>query len=118
MAEGTPINSEQEQAAFRALIVAAFRQDYCEDEVGPDGSAKLELALNDDDLKALNALGDDLVDRILVGDAAPASSRRASATQGHLVAMNRGGDLTDEARKEMERKIQESKEKGPKESGA
>ncbi|MDB5340070.1 MAG: hypothetical protein JWN70_5689 [Planctomycetaceae bacterium] len=114
MAEDAPNDPNREKAAFKALFVAALRQDDCDEEIPPDVGAEVNAALNDDDRRALDALGDDLVDRILAGEAvAPLVGKRSESPKiGHLVAMNRGGDLTDQARKEMEQRIQDAKGKG------
>lgn len=106
---------EREERALEALIVAAFRQDDCQIE-DPLEIAGKESALDEDDRRALDDLGPDLVARIVAGSRAPrreggtASRPGVRQVERELAgSMNRGGDdeLTEQARQEMERKVRE-----------
>ncbi|OAI41005.1 hypothetical protein AYO40_00555 [Planctomycetaceae bacterium SCGC AG-212-D15] len=99
-----------------ALIVLAFTEvDFPSDaELAQLGD---ELSIEDE--MALDALGPDIVERILNGEWKPKSrsgKRRKKRRHEHRElagAMNRDdgdGELTDEARAEMEKKIRELEE--------
>src|SRR4051794_27658683 len=93
---------EREEKALEALIVAAFRQDDCVME-NPAEVAGKEALLDGDDGRALDALGPDLVARIVAGGRAVARPGVRQAKAELAGSMNRGGDdggLTEEARDE------------------
>lgn len=105
-------SNNPEKKPIDDLIAWALRQ--------PD-DANPESALTDEDREALDSLGPNLVNRILLGAWGPSSTRSSSAARPHEVpepelagALNRGGEdgeLTDAAKKEMERKRRELDDK-------
>jgi hypothetical protein len=107
---------EREDRALDALIVMAFRPDLADLGPLPDLSDPA-LLLSPEDQAALDArLGPDLVARILA-EHPPASSspknpkrrkktRRRSRPAGSLHRSD-GGEVTEKARAEMERRIRE-----------
>lgn len=107
---------EREEQALDALIVAAFRQEDCEARDLPDVTMPAP-ALSEEDRRALDALGPDLAARIIAGTWAPRSGQAREEWQGARRAepelagsmhrSNDEGDLSDEAREEIERKIRE-----------
>lgn len=108
----------REDRALDALIAAAFRQEPCED-VPLEELRRLESALSDEDKSALAYLGDDLTEKIAAGLWTPRSrpgvddAGAASCAEELAGSMHRGdegGDLTDAAREEMERKLRELEE--------
>jgi hypothetical protein len=116
---------EREQQALEALIVAAFRQEDFEVQDLPDVTTPGPI-LAEEDRRALDALGPDLVARIVAGTWAPRSRRApgkhpgARRAEPELAgAMHRGddeGEITDAAREEMERRVRELEaedEEGP-----
>jgi hypothetical protein len=110
----------REDRAYRALIVAALRQDDCAPRA-QHLKEDLDAALSDEDRRALESLGDDLVDRVMAGDVPKAGGPPASNTpsRAHLVGVNRGTrELTEQARAEMERRIREAKGLSNGESGS
>lgn len=115
------MNPEQdrEDKALDALIAAAFRQASC-DDIDLKALRAAQSALTPEDREALNKLDNDLVARIMAGDWSgknslepPARNDQAAAQSELAGAMHRGdegADLTDAARKEMERKLRELEE--------
>jgi hypothetical protein len=119
MAEHTSTNAEREEKALRALIVTAFWLDGCEDDQDASSDKDYSSSLSAEDRAALEGLGVDLVDRIVAGDEEAAVSENNTAKQNRpqMVGMNRSqdcGDLSAEARAEMERKIEEAQKQKPK----
>jgi hypothetical protein len=108
----TPHDNTREDDALDALIVAAFRQDETECE-GITRLRSREPILSEEDCAALDALGDDLAARIVLGAWAPTGTDcpGSQTDEAELAAaMNRGeedGELSDEAREEMDRKTRE-----------
>jgi hypothetical protein len=110
----TPI-FEHDDGAMDAIMYLAYLKDLASAVPALTGP---EPMLSPEDRRALDALGPDLVARIVSGDVRPrprsdpASDFIAPACQ-IAGAMNRGGqdgELTDAAREEMERKIKEIEE--------
>ncbi len=108
----------REDRALDALIAAAFRQEPCED-LTLEELRRLESALSDEDKAALAGLGDDLAERIAAGLWTPRSrpggedvgaGSCAEELAGSMHRGDEGGDLTDAAREEMERKLRELEE--------
>jgi hypothetical protein len=105
----------REDKALDALIAAAFRQETCED-LTLEELRRLESALTDEDKAALADLGNDFAERIAAGLWTPRSKplgEDAGADScveelaGSMHRGDEGGDLTDAAREEMERKLRE-----------
>jgi hypothetical protein len=121
MPENTPIDNEQEEKAFRALFVAAFHQDGCDDTAHSDINTDAGVRLTEDDLSALERLGNDLVDRIISGNApCDPNTHDRSPRSGHLVAMHRCDELKEvsqSARAEMDKKIAEADQQRSKGAG-
>jgi len=110
----TPI-FDHDDGAVDAIMYIAYLKDLASAVPALTGP---EPMLSPDDRRALDALGPDLVSRIISGDVRP---RPRSDPASDLVApgfqiagaMHRGGEdgeLTDAAREEMERKIREIEE--------
>jgi hypothetical protein len=73
-----------------------------------------EPALAEDDRRALDALGPDLVGRLLGQERRRRRARRARRRRGLTGSLHRagaGGELSDEDREEMERKVCELEER-------
>lgn len=114
-----PQDENRETRAIDALIVAALRADL--DTTPPDLDAPAP-ALTEEDRLALARLGPDFIARVLANPRESSHCSRATIRRELATAMNRGeedAELTDAARKEMERRIEEEerkRQKGP--SGA
>ena len=113
-------NDDREEQGLDALIVAAFRQEPGEEKVFFDLNTA-EPILSEEDDQALNALGSDLAARIVAG-LRPVSGDREDCEdldEAELLvagAMHRSseeGDLSDRARDEIERRIQELEANSP-----
>lgn len=107
--------SDSEEKSLRALVVMAYRDESAAIESTDGEDAVLSL----EDKAALEALGPDLVARIVRGDAnsgghvPPLSCESGSVEFELAAAMNRASNdptLTDKARNEIERKIAECDE--------
>jgi hypothetical protein len=107
--------NDHDDGALDALMFLAFFDESARQMPKLTGP---EPELAPDDQAALDALGPDLVMRVLSGQvkpkAQPDSSTISSAPGLRIAtALNRGGEdgeLTDAAREEMERKIKELEE--------
>ena len=117
-------NQDREDMALDALIVAALRQDVFNESDLPD-LKKRQKPLLPEDQAALDALGTNLVERIISGTWRSRTEKQEDCgvqsvpDEELAAAMNRGnedGDLTDKAREEIERKISEAEEKEDEES--
>lgn len=108
---------DREKAAFDALLVAAFRQDSDAADC-PPAVVGPEPILNEEDQRALDALGSELVSRIVAGTWDPPSGAASASNESVCEkedrelagAFHRGEEdqqLTDTAREEIERRIRE-----------
>lgn len=105
----------REQDALDALIVGAFRGENC-DEAAKELAD--DVTLDAEEKKALDALGPDLVQRIVSGTWRPrnaeAKKRPSPAAPSRLAAtaMNRSAaekdEVSEKAREEIERKVREA----------
>jgi hypothetical protein len=108
----TPDEQHREEQALDALIVLALRPDLAGDpppDLGGPGPA-----LTEEDRRALAALGPDLAALIAAGvwEPRPTRKRRKAPRRGReltgsLHRAQEEGELTEEARAEMERKVRE-----------
>lgn len=107
-----PHNEEREERALDALIVAALRVDLGEVPPPPDGGTP---ELLEDDRRALDALGPNFIKRLLSGQTSSQRPPKRNVDRRELAtAMNRGdedGELSEEARKEMEHKVKDHEER-------
>jgi hypothetical protein len=108
----TTDDSDRADRFLDALIVLALRGELAEDDL-PDLDGP-EPVLSDEAQRALDALGPDLVARIVRGDWRPRRRPRrpgrvSDGPLGRTGTMHRGQatELTDKAREEMERKVRE-----------
>ena len=105
-------NHDREEQALDALIVWALRHDLAEDRPEPDLEGP-QPVLSAEHREALEALGPDLVARILAGTWQPRQRPSANSRPGKrrlTGSLHRGEDddeVTDRARREMERKVQD-----------
>jgi hypothetical protein len=119
---------EREERALDALLVSILRRvDKDDDIVEPDKLPQL----TDEEKAAMNALGTDLIDRILAGERPippredptkdhPDDDEAALAGSGADCSLNRAEEVDDETAEELEqreREILERKARGRKESG-
>ena len=96
------------ERALDALIVGALRADLDDSTPSFDvGSPELDA----EELRVLETLGPDFISRLLAGQRRPQASRPLPMSQRELAtALNRGddtGEITDKAREEMERHVEE-----------
>ena len=114
----TPHEQDREEDALDALIVAAFRNGQGEEDDKLDLTGP-EPRLSEADEQALAALGPDLVGKILAGGCTSKSTKGSHTDLTRepdlelTGAMNRaeeGAEISQKAREEMERKIQEHEE--------
>lgn len=109
-------DKEREEQALDALIVAAYLPGDMESDM-PDFDGPTPV-LSDEDQKALDNLGSDLIDVIVSGEFTSKKKKSVESLpverkgQPELAgALNRGeDDLTEKAREEIERKIKEADE--------
>ena len=106
-------DNSREDDALDALIVGAFCTDNCENV---DKEIPAKVTLDEEQIRALDALGPDLVDRIIAGtwqprDAAPKGRQVRRPGKLAATALNRGeaeqDELSEKAR-EIERKVREA----------
>lgn len=95
---------EREERALEALIVAAFH-------LSPEDPTSFDdpHVLSEEDRQALDALGPDLIDRVLKGQPAPRPARKGTVSPApqlrpEAAALHRGDEqLTPGAEEEIER---------------
>jgi hypothetical protein len=110
-------DQEREERALDVLIVLAFLLEGADDAPPPPDPDGPEPVLSPEHRAALDALGPDLVERIVraipgsVSGRARHTPRRARRRRpgltGSMHRVKGKGKLTDEARAEMERKVRE-----------
>jgi hypothetical protein len=106
-------NKDREEEALDALIVAAFRSVSFKESDLPDLS-KPAPELSKEDQEALDALGPDLISKIVSGETKkePEAQDGSAEIEPELAgALNRADEdteLSKKAREEMERKIREA----------
>lgn len=98
------MGSDREQRAIDALIVSQIRS--C-DERDPDSLP----ALNDEELGAIESLGEDFIDRLLAGEVTEGletfCESRELAAAGEAFGMNRAKGINSQSKEELDRKRQE-----------
>ena len=112
-------DEKAEERTYEALMWLAYLKDLSSDIPNLTDPAP---AVRPEDQKALDALGADLVSRMVSGEEIPLprsdpdGDAEAGRTSEVLAAMNRGGEeggLTPEALEEMDRQIREAENDDP-----
>ena len=99
----------REEMALDALIAAAFKDDL--PEVDDNDIERYGNALTDDDRKALDVAGQNLIQALFDGET---KKPEKPVREAFSTAMNRGDEgvaLTDTASEEIERKVREARER-------